>query len=190
MGLSRPHAIAFSGLGSKYIQLCFRHIMDIEILFDRIMHVVQRDNYVPGDTKVLFNDNPSQVISQGLNIDRMSVNETFDIFYGLDESINESVLHYGDVMGMNVRDCMSRSFQIFLDVLRSNEISDILACYLNINLNLVLNDIDTLVNMGEKSMDLCLNEYLQVTQPSNRCDKALFFWSLKHSLYEWLKANC
>lgn len=44
--------------------------------------------------------------------------------------------------------------------------------------------------MAMWSVYLCLKESLEVNKPEDRCNDALFFWSLKLSLYEWLKENC
>ena len=174
----------------EYIERCVRSLFeqtidDIEYLFDSVMHVVQRNNHKQGNTRVLFYDNPTQAIAQGLRIDRRPIEETFDCFYGLDENNNVPVR----LCKVNsIRDEMYHTFRHFLDDLGSADIRNVLVGDLNIHLNIVITD--AILNMGSDSINMCIDENMQVYSPDARCDKALFFWSLKHSLYGWLKRNC
>ena len=91
---------------------------------------------------------------------------------------------------MNVRDVIHSTFQHFIDVLSSNELRTVLSRELNICLDIVMNNTGSLANMAMESVDRCIHENMEVFKPEYRCNDALFFWSFKHSLYEFLKSNC
>ena len=189
MNLRQPHAVVLSGLGSKYLSQYLRNGRSVESLFDNIMRLVQGDDYEPRNTRVLFCNNPTQAISQGLMIDRMVDDETFDCFYGFEDNVNEPVT-FREVIDMNVRDDIHSSFRQFIDILSSNELRTVLSRELNISLDIVMNNIGAIEHMAMDSVNMCINEKLEFNKPENICNDALFFWSLKHSLYEWLKNNC
>lgn len=189
MNIRQPHAVVFSGLGAKYLSQYFRNDRSVERLFDSIMRLVQGDDYEPKNTRMLFYDNPTQAISKGLMIDGMVADETIDCFYGLDDNVNNPV-HLREVMDKNVGDDIHSAFRHFIAILNSNELRDVLSQELNISLGTVMNNIGALVNMAMDSVNRCINEKLEFNKLEDRCNDALFFWSLKHSLYEWLKNNC
>lgn len=189
MNLGQPHTVVFSGLGSKYLKLCFREERSLECLFDSVIHLVQEDNYETKNTRMLFYAYPTEIISKGLHIDGMFVKETLDVFYGLDECINEPV-RLREILEMNVRDNMYNTFRHFIDVLRSDEIRDVLCRELDYGSSITLNNINDFVYMAMKSVNMCIDESMNINGPEGKCDEALFFWSLKHSLYELLKNNC
>ena len=122
-------------------------------------------------------------------IDGMEVEEVFDCFYGLDDNVNEPVT-FREVIDGYVRDDIHSTFRHFIDVLSSNEIRTILSRDLNISLKSVMNNIGDIEHMAMDSVSMCLNENLEVNNPEYICNDTLFFWSLKHSLYELLKNNC
>jgi hypothetical protein len=138
---------------------------------------------------VLFYNNPTQAISQGLMIDRMVDDETFDCFYGFEDNVNEPVT-FREVIDMNVRDDIHSSFRHFIDILSSNALRTVLSRELNISLDIVMNNIGAIEHMAMDSVNMCINEKLEFNKPEYTCNDALFFWSLKHSLYELLKNNC
>lgn len=189
MNLGLPHAVVFSGLGSKYLSQYFRCDKSVERLFAGVMHLMRGDDYDYENTQILFYDNPTQVISKGLMIDGMEVDETIDCFYGLDENTNEPI-RLQEIIDTNVRDDMHRTFQHFIDVLASHEMRDVLFQELGISLDRVMRNINNFAHMAINSVDLCINEDMAVNGPEGRCGNALFFWNLKHSLYEWLRGNC
>ena len=189
MKIRQPHAVVFSGLGIKYLSQYFRNDRSMENLFDSVMCLVQGDDYESRNTRLLFYENPTQAISKGLMIDGMVVEEEFDCFYGLDDNVNNPI-HLREVMDMNVRDDIHSTFRHFIDVLSSNELRTVLSRELNISLDIVMNNIGTLANMAMDSLDMCIHENIEVFKPEYRCNDALFFWSFKHSLYEFLKSNC
>lgn len=189
MNIRQPHAVVFSGLGIKYLSQYFRDDRSVEHLFDSVMRLVQGDDYESRNTRLLFCENPTQAISKGLMIDGMVVEEEFDCFYGLDDNVNNPV-HLREVMDMNVRDDIHSTFRHFIDALSSNEIRTILSRDLNISLKSVMNNIGDIEHMAMDSVSMCLNENLEVNNPEYICNDTLFFWSLKHSLYELLKNNC
>lgn len=189
MNIRQPHAVVFSGLGIKYLSQYFRDDRSVEHLFDSVMRLVQGDDFESRNTRLLFCENPTQAISKGLMIDGMVVEEEFDCFYGLDDNVNNPV-HLREVMDMNVRDDIHSTFRHFIDALSSNEIRTILSRDLNISLKSVMNNIGDIEHMAMDSVSMCLNENLEVNNPEYICNDTLFFWSLKHSLYELLKNNC
>lgn len=189
MNLRQPHAVVLSGLGSKYLSQYLRNGRSIESLFDNVMRLVQGDDYEPRNTRVLFYNNPTQAISQGLMIDRMVDDETFDCFYGFEDNVNEPVT-FREVIDMNVRDDIHSSFRHFIDILSSNALRTVLSRELNISLDIVMNNIGAIEHMAMDSVNMCINEKLEFNKPEYTCNDALFFWSLKHSLYELLKNNC
>jgi hypothetical protein len=189
MNIRLPHAVVFSGLGAKYLTHYLRYDRSVEHLFDSVMRLVQGDDYESRNTRVLFYENPTQAISEGLMIDGMEVEEVFDCFYGLDDNVNNPI-HLREVMDMNVIDDIHTTFRHFIDVLSSNEIRTILSRDLNISLKSVMNNIGDIEHMAMDSVSMCLNENLEVNNPEYICNDTLFFWSLKHSLYELLKNNC
>ena len=189
MNIRQPHAIVFSGLGIKYLSQYFRDDRSVEHLFDSVMRLVQGDDYESRNTRLLFYENPTQAISKGLMIDGMVVEEEFDCFYGLDDNVNNPV-HLREVMDMNVRDDIHSTFRHFIEVLSSNELRTVLSRELNISLDIVMNNIGALANMAMESVDMCIHENMEAFKPEYRCNDALFFWSFKHSLYEFLKSNC
>ena len=189
MNIGQPHAVVFSGLGIKYLSQYFRNDRSMEHLFDCVIRLVLGDDYEPWHTRILFYENSLQVISKGLLIDGMVVSETFDCFYGLDDNVNEPIT-FREVIDMNVRDDIHSTFRHFIDVLSSNEIRNALAQELNIGLNIVMSNIRALEQMAMDSVHICLNENLEIKAPEDRCNSALFFWSLKHCLYKLLYNNC
>ena len=189
MNIGQPHAVVFSGLGIKYLSQYFRNDRSMEHLFDCVIRLVLGDDYEPWHTRILFYENSQQVISKGLLIDGMVVSETFDCFYGLDDNVNEPIT-FREVIDMNVRDDIHSTFRHFIDILSSNEIRNVLAQELNIGLNIVMSNIRALEQMAMDSVHICLNENLEIKAPEDRCNSALFFWSLKHCLYKLLKNNC
>ena len=189
MNLRQLHAVVFSGLGSKYIAQYFRDDRSLECFFDCVLRLVQGDDYESRNTRLLFYENPTQAITQGLMIDRMVGDETFDCFYGLDDNVTEPVT-FREVMNMNVREDLHSTFRHFIDILSSNELRTVLFRELNISLNIVMNNIGAIEQMAMDSVNMCINEKLEFDKPEYICNDALFFWSLKHSLYEWLKNNC
>ena len=189
MNIGQPHAVVFSGLGIKYLSQYFRNDRSMEHLFDCVIRLVLGDDYEPWHTRILFYENSQQVISKGLLIDGMVVSETFDCFYGLDDNVNEPIT-FREVIDMNVRDDIHSTFRHFIDVLCSNEIRNLLAQELNIGLNIVMSNIRALEQMAMDSVHICLNENLEIKAPEDRCNSALFFWSLKYCLYKLLKNNC
>lgn len=189
MNIRQPHTVVFSGLGIKYLSQYFRDDRSVEHLFDSVLRLVQGDDYESRNTRLLFYEDPTQAISKGLMIDGMVVEEEFDCFYGLDDNVNEPVT-FREVMDMNVRDDIHSTFRHFIDVLRADEVKDVLIRELNISLGIVMNNIGALGQMAMDSVNMCLNENMEVKDPEDRCNSALFFWSLKHSLYELLKNNC
>ena len=179
----------FSGLGATYLTQCFGHARSAERLFDSVMQSMQGDDYEHENTRILFYDNPTQVTSKGLMMDGMELNETIDCFYGMEDNANEPIrLH--EIIDTNVRDDMHRTFQHFIDMLASHEIRDVLFQELDISLDRVMRNINNFAHMAINSVDLCINENMAVNGPEERCGNALFFWNLKHSLYEWLRSNC
>lgn len=189
MNIRLPHAVVFSGLGAKYLTHYLRYDRSVEHLFDSVMRLVQGDDYESRNTRVLFYENPTQAISEGLMIDGMEVEEVFDCFYGLDYNVNNPI-HLREVMDMNVVDDIHTTFRHFIDVLSSNELTTVLFRELNVSLGIVMNNKGALDHMAMDSVNMCLNENLEFKDPEYRCNSALFFWSLKHSLYELLKNNC
>ncbi len=189
MNLRLPHAIVFSGLGTKYLSQYFRNERSVEYLFDSVMRLVQEDDYESRNTRLLFYVNPTQAISEGLMIDGMVVDEVHDYFYGLDDNVNNPV-YFCEGMDMKVREDIHSTFRNFIDVLSSNELTTVLFRELNVSLGIVMNNKGALDHMAMDSVNMCLNENLEFKDPEYRCNSALFFWSLKHSLYELLKNNC
>ena len=189
MNMKQPHVVTFSGLGAKYLSQYFRNDGSLELLFDSVMRLVQGDDYGSRNTRLLFYVNPIQAISEGLMIDGMVVDEAHDYFYGLDDNVNNPI-HLREVMDMNVRDVIHSTFQHFIDVLSSNELRTVLSRELKICLDIVMNNTGSLANMAMESVDRCIHENMEVFKPEYRCNDALFFWSFKHSLYEFLKSNC
>ena len=189
MNIRLPHAVVFSGLGAKYLTHYLRYDRSVEHLFDSVMRLVLGDDYESRNTRVLFYENPTQAISKGLMIDGMEVEEVFDCFYGLDDNVNEPVT-FREVIDGYVRDDIHSTFRHFIDVLNSNELTTVLFRELNVSLGIVMNNKGALEHMAMDSVNMCLNENLEFKDPEYRCNSALFFWSLKHSLYEWLKNNC
>ena len=189
MNIRLPHAVVFSGLGAKYLTHYLRYDRSVEHLFDSVMRLVLGDDYESRNTRVLFYENPTQAISKGLMIDGMEVDEVHDYFYGLDDNVNEPVT-FREVIDGYVRDDIHSTFRHFIDVLNSNELTTVLFRELNVSLGIVMNNKGALEHMAMDSVNMCLNENLEFKDPEYRCNSALFFWSLKHSLYEWLKNNC
>lgn len=189
MNIRQPHAVVLSGLGAKYPSQYFMNVRSMEHLFDNVMRLVQGDDYESRNTRLLFYENPTQAISKGLMIDRMVGDETFDCFYGLDDNVNEPVT-FREVMDMNVREDLHSTFRHFIDILSSNELRTVLSRELNISLKIVMNNIGAIEQMAMESVNMCINEKQEFDKPEYICNDALFFWSLKHSLYEWLKNNC
>ena len=187
--IRQPHAVVFSGLGSKYLSQYFRNDRSVKYLLDSVMSLVQGDDYESRNTRLLFYDNPTLAISKGLMTDGMVVDEEFYCFYGLVDNVNNPV-HLREVIDGYVRDDIHRTFRHFIDVLSSNELRTVLSRELNISLGIVLNNINALDNMAMNSVDICLHEKMEVYKQEGRCNDALFFWSLKHCLYELLKNNC
>lgn len=186
MNIRQPHAVVFSGLGAKYLSQHFMNDRSVEHLFDSVMHLVRGDDYESQNTRLLFCDNPTQAISKGLMIDGgMVVDEAIDCFYGLDDNVNNPV-HLHEVRDVKVRDDIHSTFRHFLDVLCANELRTVLFGKLDI----CLENIDVIANLAMKSVDMCIDENMEALKPEYKCNDALFFWSLKHSLYEWLKENC
>lgn len=189
MNLRQPHTVVFSGLGVTYLTQCFGYARSVERLFDSVIQLIQGDDYEHENTRILFYDNPTQVTSKGLMMDGMELNETIDCFYGLEDNANEPIrLH--EIIDTNVRDDMHRTFQHFIDMLASHEIRDVLFQELDISLDRVMRNINNFAQMAINSVDLCINENMEVNGPEGRCGNALFFWNLKHSLYDWLRCNC
>lgn len=186
MNLDQPRTVVFSGVGSKYLKLYFRECKEIEHLFCTVLRLVRSENYESGDTKILFAGDSSCIISNGLMRDGFIEDETIDVYYGLDNS-NDETICFQDATDMNVWDDIHSAFQHFIGILSDNEIGSVLMHYLNTDFIPLINALEA---MARDSVHWCLNENMQVHKPESRCYNALFFWNFKHSLYEWLIRNC
>lgn len=175
--LATPNVFVFSGY--KYFPLFTCDIQAIERLIMMVLNKTQRNNNAT-NVKVFFKDHANQTISSPIITENLIITEEKDFYYGIDE-IPQNQLFVQDIL--NLRDRLYYSYNGFLDILDSIEIKDYLY-----HLGLRLNLTNYLKNRGfYMSIDECLYDYLNHNEPKQICNEALFFWGLKHSLYEYLK---
>lgn len=188
----QPIAIAFSGLGAKYIEKCVGETEEIENLFEKFIFLFKErifpqknDHNNLRQSRVLFY-NTSHIISNGLTADARALNlaQTFGYYYGISRSFDtkNDPLLLEEVKDMNVRDSIAASLHGFVGIL------DLIRRDVRfLDLGFSFNNIELIMEVGYRSVNECIREYMGTSGSESECKEALFFLSLKHGLYEWFK---
>lgn len=180
--LAIPNAIVFSGIVSQHPTMFNSDIRAIKCLISMVLEKTQRDNKAI-NVEVIFKDGSKQGIPSPIMTENLVITEEKDVYYGIDDILEN---HIPVQVILDLRDKLRHSYNEFMYVLDSIEIKHYLYHHLGLRLNLT----DYLKNRGfTMSIDECLNEYFYLNQYEENqiCKESLFFWGLKHSLYEYLK---